>query len=326
MVEIEISIIEKAKEECLKGNKLDKKSVISLLEIDPFSSEAEILGDAAREVSQIITDNKGKIWASIGVDYKKCSMNCDFCAFGDKWGIIKNEQEKNLQELVELAQIYVSEGASWITLRTTQFYGINKLLELIKNIRFHVKGNYQIVVNTGEFDEVNANLLKQAGANTVYHTVRLREGINTQFDPNQRIETLKSISKSCLNLAYLVEPVGNEHTSEEIADSFFIGMEYNASISGAMARVPLPGTPFSEYLPLSERRLAQIVAVTRLAAGFSAPDICVHPPSQLSLNWGANVLVVETGAIPRNTDNCECEWNNFGIKDAFNFLHNAGYK
>lgn len=116
-----------------------------------------------------------------------------------------------------------------------------------------------------------------------------------------------------------------EHSNEEIADIFLQGMEYGAILSGAMARVPLPGTPFSGSGQLSERRHAQIVAVTRLAAGHHAPDICVHPPSRVAMEWGANVVVVETGAVPRDTGNCECEWNGFDMATARDYFKNAGY-
>jgi biotin synthase len=319
-------LIQKAKENALNGEELDRETIISLLELDPDSEEAEMLGKAAREVAEIVTGNKGSVWASIGVDYKNCAMNCDFCAFGKEWGIVKEESERSVIEVIELTRKFVSQGAKWVTLRTTQFYGFDRLIELIRKVRAAVPGDYQIVVNTGEFDEINAKALEDAGVQVVYHTVRLREGIDTKFKQEDRIATLDSVKKSQLNLAYLVEPVGIEHTNDEIADVFLIAMEHNATLSGAMARVPLPGTPLSKYSPVSERRLAQIVAVTRLAAGHHAPDICVHPPSQLAINWGANVVVVETGAIPRDTGNCDCEWQGFDMKAAVNYFENAGYR
>lgn len=320
-----LSLIQKAKERALEGERLDRKSIITLLQLDPESTEVEILGKAAREVAEAVTGNRGSVWASIGVDYKNCAMNCDFCAFGKKWGIVKEESERSIGEVIELTRNFVSQGARWVTLRTTQFYGLDRLVELIKTVRAAVPGDYEIVVNTGEFDEVNAKLLEDAGVQVVYHTLRLREGTDTRFEPKERIATLESVKNSQLNLAYLVEPVGVEHTNAEIADIFLTGMEHRATLSGAMARVPLPGTPLSKFSPISERRLAQIVAVTRLAAGHHAPDICVHPPSQLAVDWGANVVVVETGAIPRDTGNCECEWQGFDMETAKNYFQNAGY-
>ncbi|MBP1910152.1 radical SAM protein [Methanolobus bombayensis] len=319
------NLILAAKEKALNGEKLDRESIIALLEIDSDSINADMLGIAAREVAEVVTGNMASVWASIGVDYKNCAMNCDFCSFGKKWGLIEQESERSTEEIIGLIDRFVSQGARWVTLRTTQFYGFDRLIRLIKEIRLAVPGNYEIVVNTGEFDDEKARRLANAGAQVVYHTLRLREGKDTRFRPEDRIDTLRSVRESPLNLAYLVEPVGMEHSNEEIADIFLKGMEYGAILSGAMARVPLPGTPFSGSGQLSERRHAQIVAVTRLAAGHHAPDICVHPPSRVAMEWGANVVVVETGAVPRDTGNCECEWNGFDMATARDYFKNAGY-
>lgn len=318
-------LIQEAKEKALKGEMLDRDTIIALLEMDSDSKDAEMLGEAAREVACVVTGNNGSVWASIGVDYKKCAMNCDFCAFGYKWGLVRDESERSPEEVIELVRRFVSHGARWITLRTTQFYGIDKLISVIRDIRASVPGEYEIVVNTGEFNEAEAEFLASAGAQMVYHTIRLREGINTRFKPEDRIATLASVNSSPLDLAYLVEPVGIEHTNAEIADIFLTAMEYNARLCGVMARVPLPGTPLSDLPQISERRHAQIVAVTRLAAGYHAPDICAHPPSRLAVEWGANVVVVETGAIPREGEDCKTEWHGFGLDTARDYFTNAGY-
>lgn len=318
-------LINESKEKALKGEMLDRDTIISLLKIDPDSKDAEMLGEAARTVAIAVTGNCGSVWASVGVDYRKCAMNCDFCAFGRKWGLVREESERNPQEIIEIVRRFVSHGARWVTLRTTEFYGVDKLAQVVRDIRASVPGNYEIVVNTGEFNEEEAVLLADAGAQMVYHTIRLREGINTRFKPEDRIATLASVNSSPLDLAYLVEPVGIEHSNEEIADIFLTAMKYNARLCGVMARVPLPGTPLSDLPQISERRHAQIVAVTRLAAGYHSPDICAHPPSRLAVEWGANVVVVETGAIPREGEDCKTEWHGFGLDTARDYFSNAGY-
>ncbi len=318
-------LIEQARESALQGKVLDRKSIIALLDIDPDSKEADKLGKVAREVAAEITQNRAGVWASIGVDFKKCPMNCRFCAFGDKWDIIKEESEWNANNVVDFSRKLVSSGAKWITLRTTQFYDIEKLAALAKKIRAAVPGNYKLVANTGELDNVRAGVLLEAGFQVVYHSLRLREGIDTKFAPEERMATLQIVKNSPLELAFLVEPVGIEHSNEELADVFLTAMKYGAVITGAMARVPVPGTPLGKFPAISERRHAQIVAVTRLAAGYKAPDICVHPPSQLAMEWGANVIVVEVGAVPRDTGNYRREWKDFDMDTAKKWFNRAGY-
>ena len=74
------------------------------------------------------------------------------------------------------ASLSVRGGASWITLRTTEFYSTGRLAALARKIRAEVPGDYSLAVNTGELDAAKAELLCKAGVTGVYHTLRLGEG------------------------------------------------------------------------------------------------------------------------------------------------------
>lgn len=321
------ALIQKAKENALAGKLLDRDSIIALLEIDPLSKEGEYLGQAAREVAAAVCNNRAYLWAAIGMDYRSCPMNCNFCSLGEKWNLVEEEREFSETEIINMVRSYVNDGVRWIVLRTTQFYSLDQLVEMAARIKAAVPGTYELGLNVGEFDEAAAAKMTQAGLEFVYHSVRLREGIDTRFDPAERKATLKAVKNSPLKLVYLVEPVGVEHTNEEIADCFLTAMEYGAVVTGAMERVPVAGTPLGKLPPISAERLAQIVAVTRLAAGYLAPDICVHRASELAMQWGANVTVVEKGAIPR--EGC-CylgnEWRGFDAAQAKKWFEANGYQ
>lgn len=322
-----LELIEKAKDSALKGRVLDRESIISLLQIDPESEECQLLGDAARSVATEICSDRAYLWAAIGVDFKPCPMNCDYCSLGEKWGIVKEERVLEEREVIELVSQFIKQGVRWIVLRSTQFYSLDKLLELSALIRKEVQGDYELGLNVGEFDERIALRMTDAGLGFVYHTLRLREGVNTRFDPDERLATLEAVKKSPLKLVYLVEPLGIEHTNEEIADSFLTAMKYGASVTGCMERIPVPGTPLGELPAISERRLAQVIAVTRLAAGIHAPDICVHRASMLAMEWGANVTVVETGAVPRDTCCSSKEnWKGFTPEAAKEWFESCDYQ
>lgn len=309
----------------LEGKKVEESWLVEFLELDPNSEDAAYLGRKARELAENVVGSKGKIWASIGIDYQTCSMNCDFCSFGEKWNLFEGRHEWTDDEVIDQVRNYVQEGASWVTLRTTQYYGVDRLNMLAEKIRNEVPGDYGLVANTGEFGNLKAKGMIEAGINIVYHTLRLREGQDTRFNPAERLDTLKAVQDTELDLAYLVEPVGPEHTNEEIVEIFRTGLEYGAVLSGAMARVAINGTPLEGNGELSIERLAQIVAVTRIGAGTNAPDICVHPPSKQALEWGANVVVVETGAVPRAENECCGDWEKFDATTAKNWFEEAGY-
>ena len=76
---------------------------------------------------------------------------------------------------------------------------------------------------------------------------------------------------------------------------------------------------------LSESRLAQIIAVLRLSGGDVVKDICVHPVSLEALQSGANVMVVETGAVPRDNKLEEENWNNVDMIKARELIEKANY-
>ena len=319
------TVIEQAKESTLAGCLLERKMILELLAIDPESAMAERLGRAAREVAEQVAGNAGRVWASIGVDYASCPVNCRFCSFGEKWGLVQDARYWNEEQIIKTAKLFLHGGARWITLRTTEYYSTEALARLARRVRDAVPGRYGIVANTGELDAKTSDTLLNATIGIAYHSLRLREGVDTGIRTASRLQTLASIQTSPLELAYLVEPIGEEHTNEEIADVLLTAMKYGASLTGAMARVPVAGTPLGELPIVSERRLAQITAVTRLVAGRQAPNICSHPASKLAMEWGANVVVVEAGAIPREAVHCGMAWRGFDMEQATLWLQQAGY-
>lgn len=305
---------------------LPKEEIIRLLEIEPESAAWRELGAAARRVAGELTHDRAYLWGAIGVDFAPCAMNCDFCSLGEKWGIASETREYDEEETVRQVREYAAQGVRWIVLRTTEFYAKERLADMIRAIRTRVPGVYELGLNIGEFDLETANWLHRCGVDFIYHSLRLGEGRDTRFDPQTRIDTLRAVQASPLKLVFLVEPVGVEHTNEEIAALCLLAADCDVIVSGAMARIPVPGTPLGTLPQLSEARLAQIIAVTRLACGAHVPDICVHPGTQLAMEFGANVTVIETGSVPR--DACCCaggKWNGFDAPKAKALFEKAGY-
>jgi len=316
--------LKKAVEMSLNRQVPEKALLIDLLQFDIESKDFEELGEAARLVAKKV-DNTGKIWASIGMDTKPCPMNCHFCSFGEAWSIYQNTICLDKETILEHAKHFIESKVRWITLRTTEEFDSKELLLTAKELRNIFPGKYGLVANTGDATAKNVDLLMENGYEIVYHALRLREGIDTPFSPEKRIETLKTISASPLELAYLIEPVGPEHTSWEIAESILTAIEVGATLSGAMARIPVIGTPLFEKGQISEKRLAQIIAVSRIAGGYFTPNICAHPPSKMMPEFGANVLVAEIGTIPRDHEIAHSEWNGYSIQNEKDWFLETGY-
>lgn len=317
--------IQKILDKALQDESLSRDEIIALLSLDSTTTAVETLYQAGREAARSFSKNQGRIWVAIGVDYQPCPMNCRFCSFGEAWGLIKSRMEWPPERIEELAVEFADQGAHWITLRTTEDYSIDRLAELCRRVIRSTRGRVEMVANTGELTVTQAAQLKTAGFITVYHSCRIREGIDTILPVETRLSTMKAVREAGLKLAQLVEPIGVEHRPDEIADCLIQALAYGTSLTGAMARVPVAGTPLADIGPLPERELAKVIAVTRLAAGSRASDICVHPPIRAGVMAGANTVVVETGAVPRDMDKVESEWRAFTLLEAKTLLAEAGY-
>ena len=157
------------------------------------------------------------------------------------------------------------------------------------------------MANVGDQSLANAQKLKDTGFCGVYHALRLREGIDSNLKPERRRESIHHFLEAGLRVGTCVEPVGPEHTNEEIADLILFTGSFDAAFSGAARRIAIPGTRMANLGMISELRMAQIVAVTRLGVPGTVIGNCTHEPCTLGAIAGANLFWAEVGANPRDT-------------------------
>jgi hypothetical protein len=130
-----------------------------------------------------------------------------------------------------------------------------------------------------------------------------------------------------LDFYYCCEPIGPEHSSEELVDQLFLGIELGCFQHAALRRVYIPNSPLASRGQISELRLAQITAVVALAS-LACPDIrniAIHEPNLIGLTSGANVVYAEMGANPRDTIRDTTVHRGRNIKDCKSMLYEAGF-
>ena len=299
------------------------EDAVCLLALDPESADAEGLRQTAHQAALVWTGGKASVWFAVGLDSAPCPKSCAFCSFGEKWGIVREPWRLTTEEALAAVREHDLPGVGFIVLRTTDLYPLEELLALARQVT--PLTHAQLVANIGDFRDDKALALHEAGFHMIYHALRLREGEDTGLTPATRLRTMRAARDASIELAALADPIGPEHDHEEIARSLFVHKEAGATVMGAMARVPVPGTPKGDLPMISPARHAQIIAVARLVAGPLVPWICAHPPDPLAVASGANVVVVECGAIPRDTSLTDAPWRAFAIQDALNLLGRAGY-
>ena len=317
------AIIDRCRDKALRCEDLTRDEMIALLSIDPDSEECDYLGETARKVKEHYSGNVARLGSSIGLDLRPCKMSCDFCSLGEKVGLITKEYEISDDTAVQLITDLRKRGFYQFTLRTTEFYPIERLVNLAKRIRKELGYEFALSGNTGELTLEKAKMLKDAGINAVYHAVRLREGIDTPLSVETRSETIRNAKAAGLRVSSGIDPIGIDHTPEEIADLFILYQSLNVDGMCIMRRVNVPGTKYEGMPEISDRRLAQVVAVARLICG-NRWTIAVHPAVKQGLLWGSDHISVETGANPRDNNISMLRWSLFDHDTALRMIEEAG--
>ncbi|MBD3271515.1 MAG: radical SAM protein, partial [Elusimicrobia bacterium] len=202
---------------------------------------------------------------------------------------------------VSYALQFERDGANAIFVMTTAQYDFSEFIEISQEIKKSVNPETVLIANVGDQPYQNAKKLFQAGYRGVYHALRLREGIDTAIDTKNRTNSIRVFHEAGLLVGTCVEPVGPEHTNKELAEMILFTASINPVYSGAARRITIPGSKLARYGMISELRMAQIVAVTRLAMPRNVRGNCTHEPCSLGALGGANLFWAEVGANPRDT-------------------------
>jgi biotin synthase len=283
------------------NEQLSRTELIQLLSLPPDSSESYLVMAEANRISKVLTENKAEVHAQLALNLAPCPCNCLFCAFAQKNRVFSVETRLTAEEAVAYAQQFENEGANAVFVMTTAQYPLGLFLEISREIRKNLDPKTVLIANVGDQSHVDARKIKEAGYSGVYHALRLREGIDTGLSPEMRKKSIHNFQEAGLGVGTCVEPVGPEHTSEELADMILFTASLNPSFSGAARRIPIPGTEIAERGAISELRMAQIVAVTRMGMPRTVLGNCTHEPCTLGGFAGANLFWAEVGANPRDT-------------------------
>lgn len=305
---------------------LEKEEIIYLLNLDTYSEEINKIFLYSNKLSRKTFQNKGALFAQVGLDNSPCSKNCNFCFFGAKHKLLTEIKKLSLDEIKEKVTEFLDEGIKEIFLMTTADYSFEEYLEIAKEIKKMLPTGTKFVSNTGDLDVEQIAKLEEVGFTGAYHICRLGEGKDTDIEVERRCKTLEGIKNSSLELYYCIEPIGPEHTPEQIADEILRGLEYDTAVMAVMRRIPVQGTPLENSGKISEYELSKICAIVRAVYGNTIRAMGVHEPSLLSLITGANQIYAEKGCNPRDVKNNTEEGRGFSVQKAKIFLKEANWE
>lgn len=287
-------------EKGLEGNGLSAEDVLALYEVEETSKEAGYIRWAGQELSMIAADGVAEIHAQIGLNSTVCPKNCKFCSFAACNNVRKGKYELPKEDVLEYAKLYVEEGANLILMLTTASYSFDKLVDMVGSVREVIPADMPLLVNTDDMALDQCRQLKAVGANGAYHAVRMREGEDTEIPVEKRFETFANLRESDLTLSTCVEPVGPEHTPEELTEATMRCISTNPLSAGVGKRIGVPGTLVYDRGMLTDVANANMVAIYRLATGRDLRLNC-SANTVMTAASGANLAWAEVGTNPRDT-------------------------
>lgn len=277
---------------------LSREEALALMRIKRHSGAAYALMETANRISRSRFGKKGENHFHIGLNVEPCPMDCLFCSLTRGAGIFREKIEFPVEQVLAWARQAQTQGADALNLMTTGTYPFERLLEIGRLL--HKEVSVPLVANTRDVNHREAEALLEAGFVGAYHAVRLGEGRDTPFRREKRVHTIQVFRDVGLLWMNCVEPVGPEHSAEEIVDLMLLARDYGAVYSGIMRRINFPGSPMERFGMITELEMARLVAVSRLVMGNVPRAHCTHEPHAASLMAGANLFFPEVGASPRD--------------------------
>lgn len=287
-------------EKGLLGKGLTEEETLKLYEVPETSKEAAYIRWAGQELSMQAADGVAEIHAQIGLNATICPKNCKFCSFAMCNGARKGKFELPKEDVLEYAKIYEEDGANLILMLTTASYSFDKLLDMVSSVREVISPDMPLLVNTEDMTLERARQLKAAGAQGAYHAVRMREGVDTGIPVEERLQTFAHMREAGLKLSTCVEPVGPEHTPEELTEATMRCIGTNPVTAGVGKRIAVPGTQLYDRGMLTDVANANMVAIYRLATGLDLRLNC-SANTVMTAASGANLAWAEVGTNPRDT-------------------------
>ena len=310
------------------GHKASEEECAFLLHFPEESLESAITKGVADSMSREKFGNTGLVFGQIGFEVAPCPGKCKFCSISEEFTQFEPFAMSD-EAILTAAENFTGSGDLFaLALMSMHDFNFERVLHVVEIVRVKIPVQTQIVINIGDFSRSQAAELKAAGVDGAYHLARLREGTDTTLNPERRKQTMSYIKQAGLDLYYCCEPIGPEHTPEEMAKQMLIGIEYECFQHGAMRRILIPSSPLSKYGQISELRMAQVTAVVTLVALHSPEigSIGVHEPNLLGITPGANAIYAETGINPRDTEKETSGNRGLDIQDCKQMLTEAGFK
>ena len=307
------------------GETITREECSYMLRFPENAQESAFIIGLADRILRRRVDNTAALSVQIGIQTSPCVGNCRFCNFNrtsNKRGqhfLTDDELSYYIERAVRYDDVRV------ISLMTMQNYDIDHLKHSIGLVKGMVKDDVRITLNIGDTSYDDCVELRKAGATGAYHACRLREGKDTDLDPEDRWRTMRNFIDAGFILSTCTEPIGPEHSVDEILDNYYKGLEIGADSGSVMMRVPVEGTPLFSGGSLSMQRISQIRATLFICSlGLGKKESKLDGWKYGYFN-GFNRFHAEYGGNPRDSADRSEDGYGFTIEYARRMAFNRGF-
>jgi biotin synthase len=260
-------------DQAVAGQTLTRHQVRQLYEVAAYSPESYYLQWGAHQVAFAASGGKGLLYAQLGLDANPCSGNCDFCSFAasstqSAWD---EARTLSLEDIIAYSKAFSDNGVHLISLMTTADYDFERFLEAARVVRKTIHPRISLMANIGDFGADEALRLKVAGIDTVYHAVRIGEGVITNIPPKRRYATIDAVREAGLTLMSGVEPIYADQEADAVIERLREVAAWDVICSGLGPLRTVRGTRMESHECLSEPRLRVLFSLFRLVAGTHIP-------------------------------------------------------
>lgn len=290
--------IEHIVDAALAGEQPGRDELVRLMDVSEFSLDAYYIKWAADQRRRELSDNTAEVHAQIGIDANPCSKNCLFCSFAAVNTARSGKMEMPAEQIVEYAKAYVEQGANCLTIMITADYDFGQYLDNLAQVREAVGPDMPITANMGDFDLPMAEQLKAVGVGSVYHAVRMGEGVVTDIPLDMRFNTIEAAHAAGLKVLTCLEMIDPRHTNDEVAANMLRLAACKPQKAGAWGMIPVPGTQMCDDEHYTFLKYGLYGDIMRLACG---PET----------RFNSNLEWAEVGTNPRD-DSDATEKNGLG--------------
>ncbi len=306
-----------------EAGELTRDDLLYIFNVEPYSLDWYTLRWAEDDLTRRMSGGIAEVYGQVGIDALPCPMDCKFCSFAVSNNHRTGELKMPLDEIIDYARKYQEQNANVITIMITVDYDFGEYLEIMAALREALGPDMPLMANMGDFTPKMARQLKDVGVGSVYHAVRVGEGIDTKIHVEARFETIQAAHEAGLKVSTSLESIGPEYSDERIADLMMRLLDLKPEQGGCGGRVNVKNTRGEDVPGHKPGRMAMYGAAFRLYAGknmrfgcgtYGWAEVGTNPRDHSSHTEKDGLIKMTCGYVPQMRERFRA--NGFTVDEA----------